>query len=74
MIMCATSTLFVNNDGFYFLTFDDRILGPSKDKAKLSNHEIMVRVTSFTFRTTFRSYLFAINKSQANLITFKVLN
>ena len=28
MIICAISTLIVNNIGFYFPTFDDRILGP----------------------------------------------
>ena len=27
-IICAISTLIVNNVGFYFLTFDDRFLGP----------------------------------------------
>ena len=27
-IICAISTLSVNNVGFYFLTFDDRISGP----------------------------------------------
>ena len=26
-IICVISTFFVNNVGFYFLTFDDRLLG-----------------------------------------------
>ena len=39
-IICAISTLFVNNVRFYFLAFNDRILGPSKDMAKLFNYEI----------------------------------
>ena len=26
--------------GFYFISFNDRILGPLKDKAKLFKHEI----------------------------------
>ena len=47
MILCAISTLFGNNVGFHFLTFDDIILGLKKDKANLLNHEIYVRVTLY---------------------------
>ena len=33
MIVCMISTLLVNNVGFYFLSFNDRIFGPLKDMA-----------------------------------------
>ena len=40
MIICAISTIFVNNIEFHFLTYDDRISGPYNDKEKSFNHEI----------------------------------